>query len=83
MPWKGELPPNQSFLQECLSNLWNSVMLDCFWVEHDHYEQRPPPVKASLYDNAMPVSYIMQHFPKALKSAYYVKYVKESEICAH
>ena len=52
-------------------------------VVHDHYEQHPPPVKASLCDNAMPVSYIMQHFPKALRSTYNVKYVKESEICAH
>ena len=52
-------------------------------VVHDHYEQHPPPVKARLYDNAMPVSYIMQHFPKTLRSAYNVKFVKESEICAH
>ena len=35
----------------------------------------------SLYYNALPVSYIMQHFPKALRSAYNVKYVVESEIC--
>ena len=52
-------------------------------VVHDHHEQHPHPVKASLYDNAMPVSYIMQHFPKALRSAYNVIYVKESEICGH
>ena len=37
----------------------------------------------SLYYNALPVSYIMQHFPKALRSAYNVKYVKESEIRRH